>query len=94
MNCISCNKPTVKGIVYWKCIDCGIIHSIDYANRLIGYDYEIEWYYGSEEDISTSILKAIWIPHQWVMDTIYMLDGLKLFDVRTEEQIEKLLVLI
>jgi len=92
-----------------KCDDCAITYYGDpkfynkswgCAERTISLKYLIRWEYDIPNNKKiTTILKEEWIQTsktsgQYMDSTIAELDGWKLFDIRTEEQLEKLLILI
>ena len=91
-NCISCNQSLIWdnsiGGSFSKCSECDIAQwKYDgYAYRTIGTSYRIEWKW---KDIR---FKTIVYGAQMVNGLA--LNGAKLFDVRTEQQLEKLLILI
>lgn len=98
MNCISCQQ---RGDPYntnnWYCKSCDIHLQYPVSGwRIIG-DYEIGW---ETYDMfhTTYISKEIWSDspestnHQ--LETLHVFDEWKLFDIKTVEQLEKLLVLL
>ena len=94
MNCICCNKDT-----YIICIDCNIEYYDDHmtlpndeAIRKIG-KYEIIWTKNHTQINNTELYEPIGGDDDFD-STIIKLDGWKLFDIRTKEQLEKLLILL
>jgi hypothetical protein len=98
MNCISCGEPTIhKPTIKWIeriCVDCDISHRSGYAYRRIGSEYRVDWFYFDDggDYRETIICKRSNIDNR--ISDLATLNGLKLFDVRTEEQLEKLLILL
>lgn len=91
MNCICCDKPTTtKTQISTICIECNIEHERYYAWRTLGDKYSIEWgWYTSEKPYT-----QVYIQLKIYDDTVATFDGHTLFDVRTEGQLKKLLVLL
>lgn len=103
-NCISCDNPTRNSSqIANVCDECGIMYYGD--PRYYGNDgersieeYQIVWGWEDQSPTKpiTIILKDKWFEtaRQWHPNEIKTLDGWKLFDIRTKEQLEKLLVLL
>lgn len=96
MNCIACDKPAILNVPetnnkytdQFICYDCDIRQWDDgYAFRTVG-KYRIEWLGNNMgyESMKTAIFEGY--------NRLAVIDGWKLFDIKTQEQIEKLLVLI
>jgi hypothetical protein len=103
MRCISCKKPTRNATQTTnKCDECDIIYfgDMNYDGNDCGRyieNYVIQWNRDEySADPITAILKDKWFESikQWYPDEIKVIDGWKLFDIKTKEQLEKLLILI
>jgi hypothetical protein len=103
-NCISCNKiARIISQISCKCDECDIVYFGDmsydgnYCERYVSEQYMIQW---NRDEYSAKPITCIYKEKyydtikQWHPEDIKVLDGWKLFDIRTEEQLEKLLLLI
>jgi hypothetical protein len=84
MNCIACNIPLDPFALVRYCNQCDIYHYTLFSIRQI-YSYDIEW---------SNNHTFIFSRHSGSPKAIKSFVGYKLFDVRTVEQIEKLLILL
>jgi predicted transcriptional regulator len=102
MRCVSCNEIELRKItpVSFKCDKCDIVIYSDEINKVLGEagsrdieNYEIVW--ETKPKKSTIIYNNSLYEEEDDFETkIAEIDGCKLFDVRTKEQLEKLLLLL
>lgn len=101
--CICCKFPTREiSQITNKCDECDVVYfgdprfAMNECERYID-NYMIRWNQdGKDAEPITSIWKDKYfeLAKQWYPDIIKILDGWKLFDIRTKEQLEKLLMLL
>jgi hypothetical protein len=97
-NCICCKQPLIWdngfGGSFSKCHECDISQWNGYAFRTVGATYRIEW--ELENTGFKTIVSRVRMENGLAIDIhcITELYGAKLFDAKTVEQLEKLLLLL